>query len=290
VTPAPDPIPVRTLLGAKGFDTSLTCLGSLLRYSVDPLRLVVHEDGTLTEEYRDRLRALDPLVEVIDRAEADRVVTDRLAKYPRCRAARQSEIMFLKLFDIVLLAPGRVAYCDSDFLFLRRYRGLFAEPADPARPVFMTDVGHAYAVRPWHLRPLGPVRLVGRLNAGLTLAPAAYLDLDHLEWLLGVIADHPVFDRRPYWKEQTCWAALAGRTGAGLLDRRRVVMATRSMGGYTEDAVAIHFVQTHRGRLPEYAARQRPADEPPVTVEVRPARPVSPVGMGFSDLYRRWIA
>ena len=67
----PDPIPVRTLLGAKGFDTSLTCLRSLVEYSADPVKLVVHEDGTLTDWHREQLRGLSPGAEFIARPTAD---------------------------------------------------------------------------------------------------------------------------------------------------------------------------------------------------------------------------
>jgi hypothetical protein len=181
-----------------------------------------------------------------------------------------------------------VTYSDSDFLYLRRFTGLFT-PVSRTRPVFMTDVGHAYAVRPWQLWPLGRLRLVGWLNAGLTFVPPGYLDLDFLEWLLGVLAVDPVFVRRRYWTEQTCWAALAARSGAELLDPRRVVMATRTMRGYSADAVAIHFVATYRDRLPEYAARQRLRNEAPIRVPVRPARLVTPVGMFWTDLWRRLL-
>jgi hypothetical protein len=279
-------IPVRTLLGAKGFETSCLCLRSLVEYSADPVRLVIHEDGTLTEKHRDLLRQISPGAEFINRQAADEAVGERLAGHPYCLQFRRTEIMALKLFDIMLLGQGPVAYCDSDFLFLRRYRGLFAPPLS-GRPVFMTDVGHAYAVRPWKLWPFGPIRLVGRLNAGLTLAPAGYLDLAFVEWLLGVLATDPVFVRRRYWTEQTCWAALAARTGADLLDPRQVVMATRTMDGYSEDAVAVHFVATHRDQLTAYEGCKRPLAEEAVLVGVRPSRRIGPVRMFWTDLWRR---
>jgi hypothetical protein len=282
-----DPIPVRTLLGAKGFETSCLCLRSLVEYSADPVRLVIHEDGTLTDKHRDQLRQISPGTEFVGRAAADEAVEGLLARYPRCLEFRRTEVLALKLFDIVLLAPGRLAYCDSDVLFLRRYAGLFTAPVVPGRPVFMTDVGHAYSVRPWKLWPFGPVRLVGRLNTGITLTPPAYLDLSFLEWLLGVLSTDPVFVRRRYWTEQTCWAALAARTGADLLDPRRVVLATRTMDGYSADAVAIHFVTTFRNQLPAFEARQRPAGEAAVTVGVRPSRRIGPARMLWTDLRRR---
>jgi hypothetical protein len=280
------PIPVRTLLGAKGFETSMLCLRSLVEYSADPVQLVVHEDGSLTDEHRDQLRRINPSAEFVGRELADETIASQLKKHPRCLAFRRAEILALKLFDVALLAPGRVAYCDSDLLFLRRYIGLFTPPQLPA-PVFMTDIGHAYAVRPWQLWPLGRVQLAGWLNTGLAFAPPSYLDLDFLEWLLGALAANQVFSRRRYWTEQTCWAALAGRSGASLLDPRQVVMATSSMAGYSADAVAIHFVTTYRGRLREYAGRRRSAEDPPVRIDVRPAQRIGPAGMFWTDLRRR---
>lgn len=281
-----EPVPVRTLLGAKGFETSRLCLRSLVEYSADPVRLVVHDDGTLTDKHRDQLREISPRAEFVDRAAADEAVGERLARHPRCQAFRRSEVLALKLFDVALLAGIPLAYCDSDVLFLRRYVGLFVA-RDIERPVFMADVGHAYAVRPWRLWPVGRVRLAGRLNTGIVLAPAGYMDLDFLEWLLGTLEADPVFARRRYWTEQTCWAGLAARSGANLLDPRRVVVATGSMAGYSADAVAIHFVATHRNRLAEYVPRQRPTDEQPARVAVSPARRTGPVGMLWTDLRRR---
>ncbi len=281
-----EPIPVRTLLGAGGFATSLICLRSLVEYSVDPVRLIIHEDGTLRDEQRDQIRAFNPSVEFIDRTMANEAVDALLVKHPRCRDFRRTEFMALKLFDIVLLGTGPVAYCDSDFLFLRPYTGLF-NPHDQSRPIFMTDVGHAYAVRPWKLWPLGKIKLMGRLNAGFTFAPHGYLDLDFLEWLLGKMSSDPVFSRRRYWTEQTCWAALAARSGADLLDPRQVVMATASMSGYSSDAVAIHFVATHRGKLPQYVSMQSAVVEGAVKPIAHSARRVSPFGMLWTDLGRR---
>jgi hypothetical protein len=38
-------IPIATLLGHAHVELALACLGSLRRYSADPVRLRVHEDG-----------------------------------------------------------------------------------------------------------------------------------------------------------------------------------------------------------------------------------------------------
>jgi hypothetical protein len=274
---------VRTLVGDSTLAASLTCLPTLVRFSADPVRVVVHDDGTLTAASRATLRAAVLGIEIVDRARADEEVGDRLARHPRCRVARSSNFMFLKMFDVALLEPGDLAYCDSDVLFLRPFDGLFGPP-DPRFPfLFMTDAKEAYAVRPWHLRPLGKLKLASRVNAGLMRVWAGALDLDFVEWLLGRMGSSAVWKRRWYWNEQTCWAALGGRSDCGLWDARQVVMATRDMASFTSDAVAVHFVSTYRFHLPEYAGRAWSPTAVPVRVASRPARRVGPIVQFIAD-------
>lgn len=281
-----DPIPVRTLLGARSFAESVVCLRSLLACTADPVRLIVHEDGTLTDDHRDDLRRLAADVRLVSRAEADAAVLPRLAGHPRCLKARASGALFLKLFDVPLMAGGHLAYCDSDVLFVRRFRGLYDPPPGPARLAFMTDVTHAFAVRPWRVWPAGPVRLGGAVNTGLIVGDPAALDLDHVEWLLGELAGDPGYARRPYWAEQTCWAGVAARAGFALYDRRQFVLAGPRLGRPTDRTVGIHFVSTYRDRLAEFRDARPPAGDP-VAVRTRPGRPVSAAGLFWADLRRR---
>ena len=238
--------PVHTLLGESTLEFSLTCLPTLIRYSSDPIRLVVHEDGSLTEPGRDALCAAIPGVEFIDRKRADDEVACRLKGYSRCLAARAANLMFLKLFDVSLLERGELLYCDSDILFLRPFRGLFGSRSDRYPAIFMTDVKEAYSVRPWQLKPVGRIRLAGRVNSGLMRTNPEVLDLDFIEWLLERMGGQSVWERRSYWNEQTCWAALGDRTGCGLWDRRRVVMASRQTAAHAATPWPFTFVR-HTG-------------------------------------------
>jgi hypothetical protein len=246
---------VHTLLGESTVNVSLVCLPTLVRYCSNPIRLVIHEDGSLTEPSRDALRVALPGVEFINREKADEEIEARLNGYPRCIASRNRNIMFLKLFDVSLLEPEELLYCDSDILFLRPFSGLFGPAKSRFPALFMTDTKEAYSVRPWHLRPLGQIRLASRVNAGLMRINPGVLDLDFVEWLLKKMDGHSVWTRRSYWNEQTCWAALAGRSGCGLWDRQKVLMASPDMALYTSDAVAIHFVSTYRNHLEYYATK-----------------------------------
>src|SRR5262245_4799938 len=286
----PVPRTVRTLLGEKTLAVSLACLPTLVRYSVDPVRLVIHEDGTLSPAGRGALRDALPGAEFVTREEADARVDPLLAKHPRCREARAGSPLFLKLFDIALLETDELAYCDSDVLFLRPFTGVFGAADSRFRSCFMADVKHAYAVRPWYLWPLGRLRLAGRVNTGLVRAARGVFDLDLTEWVLGRLADRPVWSRRWYWAEQTCWAVLAGRAACGLWDRRRVILASPDMGEYSPDTVAVHFVSTYRHHLAAFADRGTPAAEgPPVAVGLKGAGRAGPVGQFVSDLRARMM-
>lgn len=278
---------VRTLLGDSTLQTSLTCLPTLARYSVDPIRLVIHEDGTLSEQGRDALRAALPGAEFVSRPRADEEVNERLKRYPYCRTARAANVLFLKFFDVALLEPGELAFCDSDILFLRPFAGLF--DAQPPRfpALFMTDSKDAYAVRPWHLWPFGRLRLASRANTGLMRVAPGLLDLDRVEWLLRRMDGQAAWVRRSYWNEQTCWAALPGQGECGLWDPRCIVMATRDMAEFTQEAVAVHFVSTFRFHLAEYSKKTPAPDGPPVRVEARAARRAGPLAQLVSDLRGR---
>jgi hypothetical protein len=281
------PRAVRTLMGQSTLETSLTCLPTLLRYSKDPVRLVIHEDGTLTEQSRDTLRAAIAGVEFVSRALADEEVSERLKKHPRCRAARTANIMFLKMFDVALLEPAELAYCDSDILFLRPFTGLFGARDSRFGALFMADAKNAYAVRPWHLWPLGRLRLAARANAGLMRVASGVMDLDFVEWLIGRMSQSPVWARRSYWDEQTCWSALAQRAGCGLWDARRVVMASADMAVFTPDAVAVHFVATYRSHLHAYAKKSQAPTDPPVSIAACSAPRVGFFGQLISDFRGR---
>src|SRR5881397_312386 len=100
---------IATLLGHAHVETALACLGSLRRYSADPIRFRIHEDGTLTAEDRGRLAEGLGDPEILARAEADERVADLLARRPSLRALRGTNPLALKLIDVPLLADGDLA-------------------------------------------------------------------------------------------------------------------------------------------------------------------------------------
>jgi hypothetical protein len=279
---------VRTLMGAGSFRSSVICLRSVVACAHEPLRLIVHDDGTLTADQRDLLRTeVSPEITFVMRRDSDDAVLPRLAKHPACLAYRQISPLALKLFDIVMLNDGPMTFIDSDIFFRRTVTRLF-DPSRVRQPVFMDNTTHAYAIRPWMAWPLAAVRLAGRVNTGLIVGWTAGIDLDFTEWLIARLTKNIVYHTRSYWVEQTCWAALAARTESRLFDPRQVAMASSSMSGVTSETVAIHFVSSFRQALTNYQEQIPAAGQSPIEVRTVPTRRVSSLGLLGSDLLRRF--
>ncbi len=282
--PAERPLVVSTLLGHAHLEMALLCLGSLLRLAAAPLRLRVHDDGSLTAADRERLAAGLDEPEVVGRPEADARLGDLLAAHPAARAFRAANPLALKLLDVPLLAAGdELAYCDSDVLFLRPFRGLFRLPP-AAGALFMCDPQQAYSVRSWHLLAEPRLRLAGRVNTGIIGFRRRLFDLDLAEWFLS----RPPYRFAPVWVEQTCWALLAQSAGCRLLDP---AAAAIPVPGREPPAslVALHFVSPVRGLLGPLAGRlaERRTGGEPVEVRTFPAPRLTAAALAASELRRR---
>jgi hypothetical protein len=284
--PAEPPLLVSTLLCHAHVEMAMLCLRSLLRQAARPLRLRVHDDGSLTAADLDQLAADLDAPEVLSRREADARVADLLAPFPAARAFRAANPLALKLLDVPLLAAGdELAYCDSDVLFLRSFRRLFHLPP-AAGALFMCDPQHAYSVRSWQLLTEPRLRLAGRVNTGIFTFRRRLFDPELVEWFLS----RPQYRFAPVWVEQTCWALLAQPAGCRLLDPAAVgipVPGCEPPAGQ----VALHFMSPFRSLLAPLAGRlaeRAPAGEP---VEIRSfkASRLTAAALAATELRRRLV-
>jgi hypothetical protein len=278
---------VRTLIGHSGVDVGLRCLASLLRFSADPISLVIHDDGTLTIEDRETLRGALPGSAIVSRVDADASVQPLLERYPHCREYRERHPLALKLLDIPLLARYELAYCDSDILFLKRFTRLFEWADDDSSPIFMRDVQDAYSLRPWHIFPFGKIGIAQRINSGLIFYRTSNYDLDFVEWFLGRPELAAVFRKRQHSIEQTCWAALGWRAGCRVWDSSQLMLANPEMRGLSADTVGIHFVASYRGKLEEFPQPNGDASGHPVEIRSSKAGQISLLGMLMDEVKRR---
>jgi hypothetical protein len=300
---------VSTLLGHSHVAMALFCLGSLLRCSARPLRLLVHDDGSLTAADLALLAAGLGSPAVVPRREADQRMHELLAARPAARAFRAANPLAAKLLDATLLAPGdELAYCDADILFLRPFSRLF-ELAGGAGALFMTDPQNAYSVRFWHLLREPRLRLAAHVNSGIVVVRKSCLDLDLLEWFLA----RPEHQFAPVWLEQTCWALLGQAAGCHLLDPAAVAIPVPGRETSDSQRVALHFVSPVRALLHRYAggpdlaaaaataaaaaataataiassAAAAPTPRAPVAVTSRPARRLTAAALAATELRRR---
>lgn len=263
----PATVTVRSLVGVAQAGLAAVCLGSLLAAVRHPVRVAIHDDGTLDEAARAHLAGnLGAACVFVDRADATARVGELLRAYPRCRRFRDEHLFGPKLFDVPLLAgEERAVYVDSDILWTRPCDcpGFFAGEGVPAGSfVAMRDLKESYAVslRKWTLLRRHGVRLSSRFCAGMmSFDPVAGgYDLDYIEWLLGLDERLGLFDGFRFWAEQTIYAALAARVGGSAwVDPAECVVAHRREFARTRGAAVIHFAGFSRGLL---AARRREMD------------------------------
>ncbi|HEV8238163.1 MAG TPA: hypothetical protein VGS57_02200 [Thermoanaerobaculia bacterium] len=273
---------VSSLLGHGQVELAILCLGSLLRFAAEPLALRLHDDGSLTAADAELLRASLGDVELVWRRQADERIEEELARYPVLRGYRRQSALALKLLDAPLWAVEELCYCDTDVLFFRPFRGLFARPEGAG--LFMTDRQNAYSVRSWHLLRHRRLRLVRRLNSGVIAMPRERLDLDLLEWFLG----HAEFRFAPVWVEQTGWALLARRGPCRLLSARQLVLPAAG-GAVARDCVGAHFVGAVRGELPRWRRELEGADPggaPPEALRSHRAGACTAVHLAVSEARR----
>jgi hypothetical protein len=249
MTVAPNDLTLHGLVCHRDLEMALLCLGSILKYSDQPLKLIIHDDGSLTKEDQQLLLEALKGSKIITRAEADEQMQEHLKNHHHCQRYRSEHIYGLKLLDIALLSPGDFAYCDSDILFFRPFQNLFAWPNQETSAIFMQDYVDAYSMLPWELIGSGKPKLVSKVNAGLSMIRKSAYDIDFIDWFLG----QESFRHKVGWLEQSCWAALGHRIGCRQWNPQQIVLM-RSWTQLTEQMVAGHFVKEVRYRLPEFKA------------------------------------
>jgi len=123
---------IHVLLGKKHVGMSLWAVKSLLYWAGRAFSVVLHDDGTLSDEDIARLNAHLPHSRVIRRTDADALMAEKLAAFPNAYKYRfgrlgsmaahgKASIFSLKLLDFGLLSDARkILVLDSDVLFFGR--------------------------------------------------------------------------------------------------------------------------------------------------------------------------
>jgi hypothetical protein len=159
------------------------CAVSLGRQAGKPMRVVVVDDGTLTEYNVALLKHLLPGLRLVRSAEAEASVEACLpsGRFPELRHRRLVYPHLRKLVDVHAGGGGWKLVLDSDMLFHRRPDFLLEWLVAPDKPCYMVDVIDAYGYSARLLHKLAGADLPRRLNVGICALNSDAIDWDKLE-------------------------------------------------------------------------------------------------------------
>lgn len=261
-----EPIRLVSLVCERDISLARECLGSFVEHCSEPLEVTLFEDGSLSVPGRESLLRAIPGAALIGRAELDARSEPLLSRRPHCREHRRVNATMLKVLDIpAWFADEPFLFCDSDVLFLRRFR--LDSYRDRARGhfVFMRDRKEAYSARIPHLVLKHRLRMPSRLNSGLMSVPPGRYDPDYVEWFLA----QEDFRAFPQVVEQTAWAGMTRNERVLFFDPAQIACAS-SETVRTPATVAIHFPSHFKAQLPRFRAG---AAAPEAPIDLRLVQP-----------------
>jgi hypothetical protein len=246
---------VHNLVCHRDISIALICLKSLLATSQEKLQIIVHDDGSLTDEDKTFIRAQLPNSTLVSRDHADHELAIVLDGLPTIRKARLKLPHLLKVLDVPMLCRSdNVCFVDSDVLFLRRHRGLFEiSKTRSACARFILDIRTCHGFRLKDFWPLGPVSPIARLNSGLFCIKRNVIDFDWVEAVCRRVGLPQILQHRS-WFEQGLWAAIAARVGCEMIDRSQIATAEVA-SQIPQDPIALHFITPVRALLEHYIQR-----------------------------------
>ena len=243
---------IKTLLCKRDVATGIACLRSLQKASVEPITLIIHEDGSLDEA--DIARIMEGLPGSVlrrRREEAGRV-EEILARYPNCRAFRERSPLSNKLLDIPILSEDILQFIDSDIMFFKRFDNMF--PAEKF-PIFSQEAADDQG---YSAPLLTLIRQAGRpvpsgCNSGLFRFYKADYDLDYLEWFLG---REELCQPIASMVEQTGWALLFGVKGSFTYEEQQLA-CIKDYVRLDEKTIAVHFLYGLKSQMLDFEARAK---------------------------------
>jgi hypothetical protein len=241
-----DPVEVHSVVCASDVPMSLWSLSSFVAFTGLRPRVVLHDDGTLTQAHRDAYARAFEGIEVLDAQAMDRATDQALQDHPVCAAFRRRPDFYCarKLFDLLVAAHApTLLVLDSDVLFFRRPERLLECMAQGA-PCFGSDYQSSYAAPPEALAAWRGAEVLPQVNAGLLHVPVegyrSHLDLIE-RYLAFAQATLPPGQVNQH--EQTAHALLMTELGA-----ERLPAGYQLQGELGPHTVSHHFVRDGKQR------------------------------------------
>ncbi|MEO6787880.1 MAG: hypothetical protein ABI318_17285 [Chthoniobacteraceae bacterium] len=239
-------VPVHVLAGEKDWQLCAWMLASFFHWTEQTWNLVIHDDGTLTEEIRRELATLFKTARIIPRSQADATLDAALKPLPFAYEFRGMHRLALKIFDMAYYCEGRrFIVLDSDLLFFNHPREIMDWAGSDVRECwFSEDIAeHSLLSEKDALEDLS-VKLWPRVNSGLCLIAKEAIDFEFCDRVLG---ETSIIKGDLGRVEQTLFATCASRHGkGGLLPKTYEVSLNRHAA---EDCIARQYVAAVRDRF-----------------------------------------
>lgn len=264
---------IHMLCGHRDIDMGIWASWSVLRFLEGKGRLIVHSDGSLTEEDARRWGEVVPRLVVADREDSDRKVRDALEKEtPLLYGWRCSNWASAQLVDVHFYGDApTLLIMDSDVLGFARPDEVMAA-LTAAEPGFRwcRDLRNAYSADPGVIVDITGLKLPDRLCAGFLVAPRMGMeDFRKLEAELEKIEADPRVDLGHFWSCQTYYGLMAARyANSKPLPSEYDNTDTRTR----DDAILRHFVG-----IPKVRFRYFTEGLPRVAADARNDRPAPPL-------------
>jgi hypothetical protein len=242
----PMSVPVHVLTGEKDWLLCAWMLASFFHHTEQTWNVVIHDDGTLTEDIRRELSRLFQTARIIPRLQADATLDAVLRPFPLVYEYRGMHPLALKIFDMPhYCESGRFIMLDSDVLFFNHPREIMDWVESGAKECwFNEDVEDTSLLTEADAMEDLNVILWPRVNSGISLITKEAIDYEFCDRALGetsILKGH-------IWRvEQTLLALCASRYGkGGLLPKTYEVSLGRHA---SESSVARHYVGAVRDRF-----------------------------------------
>lgn len=283
---------VQTLVGGKEINFYIECLKSLIGFCKDPIKLLLHTDGSLTSNDKDRVLSMlgDNTVSFSDAKKCKEATLDQLKGKPNCQMIRNNSLWGIEFFDPLFVDNHEQYsfYIDADILFIKPFKGLFDKDVVKSGALFLKDAQwDAYSMRPWHL--LGSkkkLQIVQGITTALVCWDKSVIDWDYLEWFLGENQFHGLKE----WILPSAQSGLAARCSA------RTIASSQVLNMYPnakikKNTFGLHLLGSFRQswfpKIENYRNLEN-FDHPPLSPIFENCQLQTPLGYGMNQV-KRWI-
>lgn len=211
-----EPLEIHFLSGRNFWYQTCFCAYSMARQAEDArIRPVIYDDGSLSEQYAQRIRKVFPDARIIDAREIESRLEESLpqSKFPFLRQTRQHYFHLRKLTDVHAGLDGWKLVLDSDMLFFRRPTFLLEWLKSPQQPCYVLDVETAYGYSNALMSSLVKTEMPERVNVGVCGLKSEDIDWEKIEYWAKTLTE----------KEGSSYLLEQGLTAMFLADKKSVI-------------------------------------------------------------------